>query len=69
MMTTLSADEMTRIRRLITLARGYADDAVQSDYLYLALKMLDSAEGATASALVSAGLAAKERAAAAAVAS
>jgi len=65
MMTTLSADEMAQLRRLITLARAHTDDTVLSDCLYQALKVLTSAEGATASALVTAGLAARERDAAA----
>jgi len=61
MTTTLSADEMKRLRRLIELARGGMEDVVVCDYLYQSLKLLRSAEGATASDLARAGLAAKER--------
>jgi len=68
MTTTLSAGEMERLRRLIDLARGHTDDVAANDYLSQSLKLLASAEGATTSALVQAGLAERDRRDAATVA-
>jgi len=68
MTTTLSADQMARIRRNIDLVRAHTDDTVLSDYLYQTLKILAAAEETTASALVGAGLAARDRRDAATVA-